>query len=200
MLTLRRFVVRCPNLRVRLNTTSEPVKVEVPAPKKEKLWNRWFAFWKLLLNDYKVAIVETGQSMKDNPKKTFLWFAVIGGSTACCVMNPDETDYRDNLVTRMHEVIFIGKPIRNPACMEYLESIEWFYNCDEIKRINLGVCSVMMHTGKSKSSALYKDTCSYLQPSFTEMFDRILDIGFWNKWWVLEKMMVDCDINPDEWK
>lgn len=200
---LRQFFLPWPMFRIksRLDSTMVPTKLDSATKTEEKLVNRWLAFWKQLFNDYKSSLVEITKNMKDNPVKTLIWSSLISFSAACSITNPDEIHYRDNFIRRLNELIFVSKTIRNPECMNYLETIEWFFNCDEIRRIDLGLFSIMLHEPKRKHSALYKDNCPYLQPSFAEILDsHLLDIGFWNRWWMLEKSVIDYDINPEEWK
>ncbi|XP_022163725.1 uncharacterized protein LOC111029154 isoform X2 [Myzus persicae] len=46
----------------------------------------------------------------------------------------------------------------------------------------------------------YKANCKYLKPSIFSIHQRAVDIGFLNVWWSLKKIMVDYDVNPEEWK
>ena len=48
---------------------------------------------------------------------------------------------------------------------------------------------------------LYKSQCEYLKPSYFAWLDsdRLVDIGFLDKWWLAHKAMTDYDINPGEW-
>lgn len=34
---------------------------------------------------------------------------------------------------------------------------------------------------------------------YLDYYDRIVDVGWLGKWWILEKKMEDMDVNPEEW-
>ena len=34
---------------------------------------------------------------------------------------------------------------------------------------------------------------------YLDFYDRIVDVGWLGKWWILEEKMKDRDINPEEW-
>nr|CAD7601450.1 unnamed protein product [Timema genevievae] len=48
------------------------------------------------------------------------------------------------------------------------------------------------------SCGIYSSQCDYLKPRFTELTDRVLDVGFLGRWWILHNIMRDFDVNPIE--
>ncbi|NXI69112.1 TIM29 translocase, partial [Anseranas semipalmata] len=47
-------------------------------------------------------------------------------------------------------------------------------------------------------AALYRASCPHLRPRWSELPGRLLDVGFWGRWWLLEARMRDCDVNEEE--
>lgn len=178
-----------------LSTTAES---EV---KKESTLKRWCMFWKLLLRDYRDVFFETNKNIKEHPIKSVIFLSSIIFAEICCLLNPDDIHYRETILKKSNELIFVSKSIRNPNADEYLRTIESYFNTGEIGRISFGIFSVIYQNYKCRHSALYKDTCTYIQPTYLQFVrDNIIDIGFWNKWWFFEKAMKDYDISPSEWK
>ena len=64
--------------------------------------------------------------------------------------------------------------------------------------MSLGLCSLVYEAPFDAQASLYQARCWYLQPRGTNFSDRILDVGFVGRWWVLGARMRDCDINDDE--
>ena len=69
-----------------------------------------------------------------------------------------------------------------------------------VKRLNLLLFSVIWIDEFNDDIQAYKANCKYLKPSILSVPQRVVDIGFLNVWWSLKRIMVDYDINPEEWK
>ena len=46
---------------------------------------------------------------------------------------------------------------------------------------------------------LYAARCDYLQPSWTDMRHRVIDVGFLGRWWIADTKMEMSDVNTEEW-
>lgn len=184
-------------------TTSKPLETIVPEAvadtTKTPVLRQWMSYWKQLMNDYKDVIIDAGKHMKDHPVKSTIWLTLFTGAYTCSVLNPDEANFRAHIINKSNDLIFVGKSIRNPATVDHLRVIESYYNSDQIKRISFGIFSVILRDYKTRSSGVFKDNCSYTQPTYLEIIrDNIIDIGFLKKWWILEKKMLDYDVNDTE--
>ncbi|XKL68237.1 hypothetical protein PGB90_003728 [Kerria lacca] len=188
------------NLKRNIFKSSKDSSETTDEAKKSSIFQKWTTFWKLLFNDYRDVIIDISKHAKEHPVKTSVWFSIFGSTATCCALNPDELQYRENIIQKSNELIFVGKQIRNPAADEYLQTIEWYYNQGLVKRINFGVFCLILCNFKNEKSGLFKDNLSYVQPTYSEIIQNyIIDIGFWNKYWLLDKKMIDYDINPNEW-
>lgn len=183
-----------------LETPSPALNSPANAP-KTPLLKKWFSYWKALLNDYKDVMVEAAKHAKEHPVKSSIWATLLCSAYTCGVMNPDEHHFRAQIVNSANDLIFVGKTIRNPATVDYLRTVESYYNSGQIRYISLGIFSVILRDYKTRTSGVYKDNCSYTQPTYLEIIrDHIIDVGFFNKWWILESKMIDCDVNETEWR
>ncbi len=197
-LLIRIFSINRAKINV-FSTGNPATDVSVDVAKKS-IRQKWVNFWKMLFRDYKEVLGDTAEKMREHPLKSSIWFSVLGFAFTCCSLNPDEIHYRESIVNKSNEMIFIGKPIRNPSAEEYLNTIELHYNRNQIKRISFGLFSVIIYNHKTETSGLFKDNCKYVQPTYLEIVkNNVIDIGFWNKWWILETKMTDYDVNPNEW-
>ncbi|NXL69045.1 TIM29 translocase, partial [Chordeiles acutipennis] len=58
--------------------------------------------------------------------------------------------------------------------------------------------AVIYQTPHSADAALYPAQCPQLQPRWRELPARLIDIGFWGRWWVLTARLRHYDINEDD--
>nr|XP_005890880.1 PREDICTED: uncharacterized protein C19orf52 homolog [Bos mutus] len=74
----------------------------------------------------------------------------------------------------------------------------WLRGRGCLRHVSLGLFSLVYEAPFDAQASLYQARCRYLQPRWTDFPDRILDVGFVGRWWVLGARMRDCDINDDE--
>lgn len=96
------------------------------------------------------------------------------------------------------KLVLLGAPVRNSVAVEHLERLQQYYNEGIIRRLNLGISSLIWIDNYDKDCSSYKAVCSYLKPRYVTSYNRIVDIGFLDKWWVLENKMKDYDVNETE--
>jgi hypothetical protein len=113
--------------------------------------------------------------------------------------NPNEVAFREQLISSSLKLIQIGEPIRNPVSSCYVKWLEQCYNEGIIRRLNFGIISVMWLNNYDKECALYKTVCPYLKPEYVTFYQRIVDIGFLDVWWILKNSMIDYDVNNSDY-
>lgn len=123
---------------------------------------------------------------------------VLGGCFYSSRHNPDETMFREQLIQSSIKLIQVGEPIRNPVSVQHIKWLEQCYNEGLIRRINLGILSLIWLDNYDRDCFLYKAVCSYLKPRYITFHERIVDVGFLERWWLLERKMKDYDVNEAE--
>jgi hypothetical protein len=123
---------------------------------------------------------------------------VLGGCFYFNQYNPDETMFREQLLQSNAKLIQVGEPIRNPVSTQHIKWLEQCYNEGIMRRLNLGILSLIWLDNYNKDCSLYKAVCPYLKPRYMTFYERIVDIGFLGNWWLLELKMKDYDINEAE--
>lgn len=161
---------------------------------------RWKQYWESVAKDYYEATIGIGTYTKENPIRSLLATGITGCAYYCASTNPDEHSYRSELLDCANSMLYISPSVRNPTAVQKLEYLEKCYNASVVKRLNLLFCSVMWIDEFNDNIQAYKANCKYLKPSILSVHKRAVDIGFLNTWWSLKKIMIDYDINPEEWK
>lgn len=177
------------------NMTTRIQSIELPERFKGTVVEKWAKYWKQLLIDYKEMIIDTGKWMKDHPTKTIIYGTLGTGIYVMNERNPTSDDFREQFLKASNELIQVSLDCQNPEAAKHIKNIELWYNSGLIRRLSLGVISLIWLADFDENVALYKAQCKYLQPEYLKFDQRVVDVGFWNKYWVLEKKMIDYDVN-----
>lgn len=180
-----------------LTTATESEKT--PILEKTPLLEKWKKYWQDLITDYSEVLKEAIEDGRNHPKRTVFLFTCSAIAYSCFKTNPDEIDFRENVTKCCNEVLLVGKPIRNKVSEDFLTSVETFHNFGIIRRLSFGLFSVIWVDNFSSDLGVYKANCSYLKPQYHTFFNRVIDVGFFGRWWKLNSIMKDYDINIEEW-
>lgn len=170
-------------------------KITFPDKFKGTILEKWGKYWRQLMIDYKDVFVDLGKEIKNKPIKSSIYFSVAGTILYCTKNNPKEIDFIDQLRKYNTEMILVDESCHNTISSQYLTYIERCYNEGIIRHMNLGVISILWIDNYDKSLQIYKAMCPFLKPEYLLFHNRIIDIGFLNKWWILQDKMIDYDVN-----
>lgn len=157
-----------------------------------------FAYLKLVRDDYIAVGKDMISDSKAHPLKATVIYATLGFSFYAFLTNPTEHDFRNKLLSEANDVLLVSETIRNPASAAHVKALLSYYNEGLIRRLNLGVASLIWIDNYNKSCDLFEARCKSLKPRWVTFHDRVVDVGFCGRWWSIERAMTDFDINPDE--
>ncbi len=152
-----------------------------------------------IFNDYKLVAVDAFQDAKKRPIRTAILTTVLGGITLCAKYNPSETVFRQQLIASANELQLLGDKIQNPFANDHVERLVELRNSGRLRCLSLFLFSIMWTDNFDPDVDIYEAHCSYVSVGWTELPRKVVDIGFWNRWWLLNKAMENYDINPKEW-
>lgn len=171
------------------------MQFELPERLKGTVVEKWANYWKQLGIDYKEMVIDTGKHMIQHPLKTTV-YATLGISTYLfCKHNPDFEDFKKEFQSNKNQLILVHESCQNPISSNHIKNLEKWFNQGVVRRLSLGVISFIWIDNYDKDCSLYKTTCEYLKVPYAGFSERIIDIGFWDKYWVLEERMKDYDVN-----
>ncbi|XP_015782115.1 mitochondrial import inner membrane translocase subunit Tim29-like [Tetranychus urticae] len=157
-------------------------------------------FISLLFNQYKNTLVEIKDGMVQRPIKSGFQLSTLTGLIYLLNNNPSEQCYLDQLLTARNDLLVVGDNIRNPSSFEFVSFLNQCQGERTLKRLDLGVISLLLRMDLSPDCALYINQCDFLKPTYMELLtERLVDIGVAGRWRVLDRKMIDYDVNPDEW-
>ncbi|XP_057293048.1 mitochondrial import inner membrane translocase subunit Tim29-like [Hydractinia symbiolongicarpus] len=156
-----------------------------------------------LYRDYKQAFVDIYKHVKEKPVKVGLQLSMLGFATYCHLHNPDLESYKERLLAASNDHSLLSDLIRNKNSISSLKTLMKYYSEDRFKRVNFGVASVIMLQPHSHYYDSYEKHCPDTQARWIYVHDwksRILDIGVLNRWLFLDNIMVDYDVNQEEFE
>lgn len=157
----------------------------------------WFSG---LFGDYKEACRETVVGAWERPVKAGVYLSLLGGTWACVHMNPEEGSFETSLTEMANQLGLLSPWIRNGLSDGHVQKLTKLHSQGCLRYVSLGVASLTYRADFDPDSSLYEARCSALSVPWRELPDRLLDVGFAGRWWVLEAKMKDYDINEEEFR
>ncbi|XP_076387499.1 mitochondrial import inner membrane translocase subunit Tim29 isoform X2 [Megachile rotundata] len=171
---------------------------ETPEKLKGTFLERWGIYWKSVCIDYTNTVVDTVNHCKERPIKATIYATLLATGVYLHKHNPDESSFREQLLQSTIKIMQIGEAVRNPVSEKHVKWLGQCYNEGIVRRMNLGIISLIWLDDYDKTYSSYKAACPYLQVQYTTFYQRIVDFGILDKWWVLESKMKDYDVNEAE--
>ena len=143
---------------------------------------------------------EAVQDMRQRPVRS----AVLLGAAASVGYvghhNPSGAEFESCMVEASNELLMLSDAIRSPAADSHLRRLIEAQNAGCLRRLNLGVCSLMWCDNYDAGVDVYAARCRAIGVRWRDIPSRVVDVGVLGRWLWLERAMVDYDINPDEWR
>ncbi|EZA57713.1 hypothetical protein X777_00813 [Ooceraea biroi] len=169
---------------------------EMPERIKGTVLERWAKYWHSLYVDYKDVAIDVAKDCRERPIRAAMY--ATRGCFYSSRHNPDETMFREQLLQSSTKLIQVGELVRNPVSVQHIKWLEQCYNEGIVRRLNLGILSLIWLDNYDKDCSVYRAVCPYLKPRYVTFHERIVDIGFLDNWWLLEMKMKDYDVNEVE--
>ena len=114
---------------------------------------------------------------------------------SCCKTNPNQQNFIEKLRKSENEVALVPVDHQNPSSVSYLKMLNQHSNNETLRITSLGLFSIMWIDNFASSQATFDATCDYLKPEMKNFHERIVDVGVFNNWWNLHRLMKDFDVN-----
>ncbi|CAM4886851.1 unnamed protein product [Rotaria socialis] len=153
---------------------------------------------KQLSFDYRDAVIDTGRKMVEHPIKTLFYSSNVYLLVYAYQTMPTSQTYRDHLVDIRQQQILTSSLIRNKNVETYIDTVEQLLSCDKIHFVDCFLFSLVVyrtqHRTNDNSFKFYENVCSYLH---LKRDARIIDIGAFNRWFILNRKLHQADIFYD---
>lgn len=133
--------------------------------------------------------------MKENPVRSSIYASIGTFAVTCYKKNPTYQAYVDQFRTAQNQLALVFADSQNPKSVNYLKNIETCRNKDTLRATSLGLFSILWIDDYASELATADATCKYLEPAYATFHERIIDWGFFGKWWKIEEAMKNYDVN-----
>ncbi|KAM9844147.1 mitochondrial import inner membrane translocase subunit Tim29 [Aulostomus maculatus] len=167
----------------------------------ERLKNSKAGVWcRSLISDYKEACKEVVVGARERPGKAMMYLTVLGGAWACFQTRPDETSFEAALLERSNQLGLLSPWIRSGTSDGHVQNLVKIRNEGRLRHASLGLLSLVYNADYDPDTTLYESQCSYLSIPWRELPQRMLDVGFAGRWWILDSKMNNYDVNDEAFK
>ncbi|XP_074666717.1 LOW QUALITY PROTEIN: mitochondrial import inner membrane translocase subunit Tim29 [Strix aluco] len=156
---------------------------------------RW---WRALLQDYAPRCRDTAQGARHRPGAAAAALAGVGERPACVAAVPSAESFEAAAVEAAGTLLLLSPGTRSPAADRHVQRLLRRRDADRLRYRHLLVLAVVYEAPHGAEAALYPARCRHLQPRWRDFPARLLDVGFWGRWWVLGARLRDCDINEED--
>ncbi|KAJ3600703.1 hypothetical protein NHX12_031681 [Muraenolepis orangiensis] len=180
---------------------SSAATTTVKATRWERLKQSRAAMWSSgLMSDYREAIREVGVGIWERPVKASFYFGLLGGAWACFHTRPDKTSFQTLLLEVSNKLGLLTPWVRNETSDQHVLNLVRLRNEGRLRHLSLGLVALTFRADHAPEVDLYEAQCSNLWVPWRELPERVLDVGFAGRWWVLDSKMKDYDVNDGEFK
>lgn len=152
-------------------------------------------YWRSVVNDYNEVAWGVIKSIRERPKRAFGHFAMGYGLYQTALRNPDEQIFMERFGRARNEIIMVDPELRNPVATEYLKRLQLDINQNRQRFLSLGILTIMWEDLYDKDDCTYPAQCEYTKVTFWNFHKYVLDVGFWNRFWLLEWKLRNYDVN-----
>ncbi|XP_035169506.1 mitochondrial import inner membrane translocase subunit Tim29, partial [Oxyura jamaicensis] len=149
-----------------------------------------------LLRDYAEAARDAALGARRRPWRAAGVAAALGGVLACAAAVPAPESFEAALLEASGALLLLSPPTRSPQAERHVGRLLRRRDRGQLRYRGLGVAAVVYEAPYDEAAALYRARCPHLRPPWLP--GRLLDVGFWGRWWVLAARTRDCDVNEEE--
>ncbi|KAM9312053.1 mitochondrial import inner membrane translocase subunit Tim29 [Gastrophryne carolinensis] len=187
----------------RLCSSSAAAPVAAEPVKKPGFWVRMkngkMATWtKSLLHDYGEACKDIVVGAKERPGKATIYVALLAGVGVCSSKAPSEDSFQSSMLEASSDLLLLSPWTRSGKSDQHIQRLMALRNQGRLRYINLTLFSLMYEAPYDPQCDLYPTQCPHLKPRWSDFPSRVLDLGFFGRWWFLQQKMQEFDINEEE--
>lgn len=152
----------------------------------------------MAIRDYKTVFQEIGADVWARPIAATAKLCLVAGLAHVATETPSEEEFRSKVVEANFDLMLLPRSLRNPASYEHVKKIADLQGEGRIRYTNLVFGSLITSSAYSPKAMLFEAKHQSFQTWVLGFRERIVDVGFYGHYWLLEQAMVDFDVNFDE--
>ncbi|EDV24046.1 Uncharacterized protein C19orf52 [Trichoplax sp. H2] len=149
-----------------------------------------------IYRDYEDVFTGIAKSCYRKPSRPIFLGIFAGVFGYIWHQNPDEKSFDAELQQCGNALSLLSRLTRNPSSDAHIDRLLYLQNENLLTYVSLGLFSLVIRQDANEICKNYEYTCHNLQSGFWTYYDKIEDIGFLQKWLILDRKMIDYDVNP----
>lgn len=167
---------------------------QLRVPARIQQWGQ--PFRNIILDYYEVS-QDIVKSIKAHRIRSISGLFCLGAVIYTYRHVPSESSYYGELLDWSNELSLVNEVEQNKVSKSHINRTLHLYANGRLCYINLGLVAIVMEIPKYPECKNYHTTCVHLQPRWWTFYNRVVDIGVYRKWLVIQRKMVDYDINDE---
>uniref|UniRef100_A0A914XTR4 Ubiquinone biosynthesis protein n=1 Tax=Panagrolaimus superbus TaxID=310955 RepID=A0A914XTR4_9BILA len=156
-------------------------------------------YTKHVANDYKTVVIETVQDIPKHPIRSTIFTSTLGAIIAAVCTNPTEFQMWNRIAEWRIEMGLVPNSIHNTAADSALIERTELKNTNRYDYWNCLLFSLVTRRTYDRKVQLFAAQDSNLKDwPWDRFLNNLVDIGAFNRFWLLEKQFVDYDIKKEE--
>jgi len=172
------------------------LRTRLSVPARVRQWGQPF---RNIALDYYEVFTDLIKSAREHRLRSVVGLLGAGVVVYLSKQVPDELNFHAELLDSANELSLVTETEQNRTSKAHIERTLDLYSHKKLKYVYLGLLAVMMESPAYPDLKIYQHTCTHLQPRWWTFYQRIVDIGVCGRWVVLQRKMVDYDINDSDW-
>ena len=154
-----------------------------------------YKYLRQLSFDYRDALIETGKKCWERPLKTLFYSANVSLLVVAYRSMPTFDTYRHALIEFEQQQISTSKLIRNVEVETYVGTIEQLLSSEQLHFVDCYLFSLIIYRRQygndHRHYRIYENLCALLN---RKRDGRLIDIGAFNRWFVLSRQLRHADV------
>uniref|UniRef100_A0A0N5AL18 Mannose-P-dolichol utilization defect 1 protein homolog n=1 Tax=Syphacia muris TaxID=451379 RepID=A0A0N5AL18_9BILA len=161
--------------------------------------SRTSEYLKSLASDYKTAVVDVVKDGRAKPVKAAMCSAVLVGLAYAYKTNPTERDVLNEFVKKRQLLVTLPNTIHKREADEALRLRTDFLNQNSLQYIDCFFFSLLLKLPYDKDVRIYESQDKNIRNWwFKEIYQNLIDVGAFGKWYRLRECFSNYDINNEE--
>ena len=148
----------------------------------------------IVLDYYEVSL-DIVKTIKTHRVRSILGFFCFGAVVHSFRQVPSECSYYGELLEWSNELSLVNEKEQNQVSKSHIDRTLRLYASNRLRYVHLGLVAIVMETPTYPDCKNYHCTCVHLQPRWWTFYERIIDIGMYRRWMVIQRKMEDYDVN-----
>jgi len=166
-----------------------------------RLPKKWVDYWRGVAHDYSDTAVNTLKQMKERPGKAAVYIGIAAFGCELVRTAPSSTSLHHTLVEGLTSASLLSSSTRSPSASQALLHRAQCWDLGTLRVTDLVLFSLAWEDNFNRELSSFRGTVKHLKPKYTTFFQtRVLDVGFLGRWWYLEHLLANIDINETEWE